>query len=56
MNFSSFGAIFGDFSEARDLFGIIFQFFGPNCKYPGPRVNYKETQGLLCKNARITEF
>jgi hypothetical protein len=31
MNFSSFGAIFGDFSEARDLFGIIFQILGPNC-------------------------
>jgi hypothetical protein len=25
MNFSSFGAIFVDFSEARDLFVIIFQ-------------------------------
>jgi hypothetical protein len=32
MDFWSFGAIFVDFSEARDLFGIIFQFWGPNCK------------------------
>jgi hypothetical protein len=32
MNFSSFGAIFVDFSEARDLFVNIFQISGPNCK------------------------
>jgi hypothetical protein len=28
MNFWNFGAIFVDFSEARDLFGIIFQIPG----------------------------
>jgi hypothetical protein len=33
MNFFSFGAIFVDFSEARDLFGIIFQIPGPNYKF-----------------------
>jgi hypothetical protein len=27
-----FRTIFVDFSEARDRFGIIFQFRGPNCK------------------------
>jgi hypothetical protein len=27
-----FRGYFVDFSEARDLFGIIFQFWGPNCK------------------------
>jgi hypothetical protein len=27
-----FWGYFVDFSEARDLFGIIFQILGPNCK------------------------
>jgi hypothetical protein len=27
-----FRGFFVDFSEARDLFGIIFQFRGPKCK------------------------
>jgi hypothetical protein len=30
--FLKFGAIFVDFFEARDLFVIIFQIPGPNCK------------------------
>jgi hypothetical protein len=29
--FLNFGAIFGDFSEARDLFVNIFQIHEPNC-------------------------
>jgi hypothetical protein len=53
MNFWSFGAIFGDFSEARDLFGIIFQFSGPNCKNPGPRVNFGKPRGPECKTGKI---
>jgi hypothetical protein len=32
MNFQNFGAIFVDFSEARDLVVNIFQILGPNCK------------------------
>jgi hypothetical protein len=65
-----FGAIFLDFSEARDLFVNIFKFSGTNCKITdcglisektegpkckicksGPWVDFKETQGLLCKMA-----
>jgi hypothetical protein len=50
-----------DFSEARGLFVNIFSNFGPNFKITdcgliseksaktGPRVDFKETQGLLCK-------
>jgi hypothetical protein len=67
--FLSFGAIFVDFSEARDLFVNIFQILGPNYKITDcgliskkqrglsaksanlPRVDFKETQGLLCKMA-----
>jgi hypothetical protein len=45
-----------DFSKARDLFGIVSQFSGPNCKNSGPRVNYKETQGFFAKMPGITEF
>ena len=54
MNFWNFGAIFVDFSEAEDLFVIIFSDFGPNWKDQGPRVDFKETQGLLCKTPGIT--
>jgi hypothetical protein len=32
MNFLSFGAIFVDFSEARDLFVNISKFWGPTAK------------------------
>jgi hypothetical protein len=57
-----------DFSEARYLFVNIFQISGPNCKImdygliskkqrglsakSAPRVDFKETQGLLCKIPR----
>jgi hypothetical protein len=32
MNFLSFGAIFVDFSDDRDLFVNIFKFWGPTAK------------------------
>jgi hypothetical protein len=68
MNFLSFGAIFVDFSEARDLFEIIFRFrtdlekcvdrglilenprgLSAKSAKSGLWVDFKETQGLLCK-------
>jgi hypothetical protein len=61
-----------DFSEARDLFVNIIQFLGPNCKITDrglilekqrglsaktrPRVDFKETQGLLCKIPRNNDL
>jgi hypothetical protein len=53
MNFSSFGAIFGDFSEARDLFGIIFQILGPNCNIMDCGLISEKPRGLNEKVARI---
>jgi hypothetical protein len=46
MNFLCFGAIFVDFSEARDLFGIIFQILGPNCKIMDYGLISKKPRGL----------
>jgi hypothetical protein len=40
------------FSEGRDPSKIIFQILGAFCENYRLRVNYRETQGLLCKNAR----
>jgi hypothetical protein len=45
-----------DFSEARDLFGIIFQFWGPNCKLRDFRLILKKLRGLSAKNARNWNF
>jgi hypothetical protein len=53
MNFLGFGAIFGDFSEARDLFGIIFQISGPNCNIMDCGLTSKKPRGLNEKVARI---
>jgi hypothetical protein len=39
-------------SEARDPSKIIFPILGAFCENYGLQVIYKETQGLLCKNAR----
>jgi hypothetical protein len=35
-----------DFSEARDLFGIIFQIPGPNCKIMDCGLVSKKPRGL----------
>jgi hypothetical protein len=45
-----------DFSEARDLFGIIFQILGASLQNYGLRVNFEETEGPLCKFPEITDF
>jgi hypothetical protein len=51
-----FRGYFVDFSEARDIFGIIFQFRGASLRSYGLRVNFKETEGPLCKIPEITDF
>jgi hypothetical protein len=45
-----------DFSEARVLFGIIFQIPGAFVKICGLRVDIQEVQGPFCKVAEIKEF
>jgi hypothetical protein len=45
-----------DFSEAMDLFGIIFQILGASLRNYGLRVNFKETKGPLYKILEITDF
>ncbi len=45
-----------DFSEARDLFGIIFQIPGAFMKIGGLRVDTHEVHGPFCKVIRIKEF
>jgi hypothetical protein len=45
-----------DFSETRDLFGIIFQNPGAFMKICGLRVDIQEVQGPFCKVAEIKEF
>ena len=45
MNFWNFGAIFVDFSEAENLFVIIFLDFGPNWKDQGLRVDFGQAKG-----------
>jgi hypothetical protein len=44
-----FRAIFVDFSEARDLFGIIFQFQGPNYKIRDYGLISQESRDLFAK-------
>jgi hypothetical protein len=43
-----------NFSRARVLSGVIFQKPGPFYKNHGPRVDYPEVQGLLCKILKQT--
>jgi hypothetical protein len=45
-----------NFSEARDLFGIIFQIPGAFMKIDGLRVDTQEVQGAFCKVTGIKEF
>jgi hypothetical protein len=54
MNFWSFGAIFVDFSEARDFFVNIFQFLGPNCKITDCGLISKKHKGFFAKWRGIT--
>jgi hypothetical protein len=45
-----------NFSEARDPSEIIFQILGASLQNYGLRVNFKETEGPLCKIPKITDF
>jgi hypothetical protein len=47
--FFNFGAIFVDFSEARDLFINIFQILGPNCKFLDCRLILEKLRDLSAK-------
>jgi hypothetical protein len=42
-----------DFSEARDLFGIIFQILRPNCKFLDCGFISKELRGLSAKCPKL---
>jgi hypothetical protein len=56
MNFWNFGAIFVDFSEARDLFVNIFQILDRTEKFVDRRLIIKKLRGFSAKMPRITEF
>jgi hypothetical protein len=41
-----------DFSEVRDLFGIIFQIPRPDCKFLDSGLILEKPRGFFAKNAR----
>jgi hypothetical protein len=45
-----------NFSEAGDPSGIIFQISGASLQNYGLRVNFKKTEGPLCKIPKVTNF
>jgi hypothetical protein len=49
----NFGAIFLDFSEARDLFGIIFQIPGSDHKFLDSGLITKKHRGFFAKLLEI---
>jgi hypothetical protein len=51
-----FRAIFVDFSEAKNLSGIIFQFLVAFLRNYRLRVNYRKAQGPFCKILRNIDF
>jgi hypothetical protein len=53
MNFRSFGDIFVDFSEARDLFVNIFQILGPNYKFLDYGLILEKPRGLSAKFPKL---
>jgi hypothetical protein len=52
MNFLSFGAILGDFSEARDLFVNIFRISDLTAKIVDRRLILENPRGLSAKSAK----
>jgi hypothetical protein len=52
MNFWNFGAIFVDFSEARDLFVNIFQISGRTAKILDRGLILEKPEGLSAKSAK----
>jgi hypothetical protein len=53
MNFWNFGAIFVDFSEARDLFVNIFRISGQLQKFVDGALILENPRGLCAKSAKI---
>jgi hypothetical protein len=51
--FLEFLSYFVDFSEARDLFGIIFQIPGSNCKFLDCGLITKKHRGFFAKLLKI---